>query len=726
MANILKRMANSIMGKQFSHGEVVTVSGMKKNPPKRGSAQTIKAYSEMPWLRATTNKISTSVSSVNWKIYVVRRGGKAIRDVRFSKSTYQQRQKLLKSYQKQSELQEITDHPVLSVLSHGNDYFIGPLNLKLAQTYLELVGEAFLLKERNALNVVVSLWPIPPTWVKNIPKPGAEYFEVDVGGKTTTIPMSEIVWIVDPDPANPYGRGSGPAQAIADELETDEFAAKHTKSWFYNRARPDVIVSANGLQKDSTERLEEAWLDKHQGFFKAFKPFFIGHDIKVHELNQSFQSMQLIDLRKYERDMIHQFWGLPPEMLGITESSNRATIETADYIFAQHVTTPRLELLRTAFQERLVNEVDDRLILDFDSPVQEDKEHKLNVYKAAPWAFTLNQWQELAGDGMLDNGDIYMIPFSSSPVSQDDFLNGKTTNELPIPEKSVNKTVCGCGDPACDHVPEPGKMIDEPNEKQLEDELTVQEKQIIEAVVIAVKYVSINDRVEPLFRQTLNAFGESQAELLGTNWVPEDPQINVYLNQRIGEEITNISDTTKREIRTTLIQGFAAGESARDLEVRVRNVFKRARRSRARAIARTESTVAANFGALSAMRQATIEEKMWISVRDSEVRESHRPGVGLDGQVVRINDNFVSPVTGATGPFPGNMSTAADSVNCRCAIISVKHERFFMSEDQKKAYWRSFESERIPKERAIINAARDGFTEQEESTITALRGKINE
>jgi len=35
----------------------------------------------------------------------------------------------------------------------------------------------------------------------------------------------------------PTGGGAGVAEALADELDTDEFAAKFTKSFFFNRAR---------------------------------------------------------------------------------------------------------------------------------------------------------------------------------------------------------------------------------------------------------------------------------------------------------------------------------------------------------------------------------------------------------------------------------------------------------------------------------------------------------
>ncbi len=40
------------------------------------------------------------------------------------------------------------------------------------------------------------------------------------------------------------------AEALADELDTDEFAAKFTKSLFFNRARPDLVIFRKDLDRE--------------------------------------------------------------------------------------------------------------------------------------------------------------------------------------------------------------------------------------------------------------------------------------------------------------------------------------------------------------------------------------------------------------------------------------------------------------------------------------------
>lgn len=687
----------SLVGKDAASLEALSefglVGGLKKTPPKRGTAETLNAYMTTPWLRATTNKIAKAVGSTTWRLYVVRSNGKAIKDIRLTKGNRSQRHAQLKTYRKNADVQEITDHPALDVLFGGNEFLIGSTNFQLAQIYYDLIGESFMMKERDVLGTVVALWPVPPHWVRSTPTPAQPYFEIQHGAEASRVPMDDMLWMIDPSPLEPYGRGAGGGKAISDEIQTDEFASKHIKAFFYNSARPDIIISGDGLDESNTKRMEQGWLDRHQGFWRSYKPFFVSKNIQIKELSQTFQAMQMTDLRKFSRDSIHQFWGVPPEILGITESSNRATIDAADYIFGRHVVQPRLEVLRSVLQARLINEYDERIVLEYDSPVAEDKEHKLKVMTAVPYMFTQNQWQRAAGEPEMENGDVYLAPFNLSPATEY------------IPSEPA---------PAPITTPE-GKR------KDAAKALTAEESALIEAVVTSVKYVSINDRIEPVIIETIDIFGESQAELIGTNWIPTDPQIKQAVDLRMGEKITGITDNTRDSLRLTLTNGIAANETAKELESRLRVVFRAGRRNRAATIARTETVNAQNYGHVQAMRQGGVEKKQWLSSRDERVRESHAVGSGLDLQIVPINDNFVSPVTGATGPYPGEMSSAAESVNCRCTTIAVFNGRSITDEAGFTKYWKAGEADRIPQEENALSLIRDGFTEQENDAIKALK-----
>jgi HK97 family phage portal protein len=389
------------------------LSGSARTPLLRGRLEILQGYGTMPWLRAVTHRVATATAAVERTL--------SVRD-------------------KRGELQPLASHPLLDLLAHANPLLGGHASLQLTQLSLDLVGEAFWLLERNALGMPVAYWPLSPAWVTQVPGLEMPFFRVSAGVLQAQIPVTEMVWFKDIHPLTPYGHGHGLGQTLSDELETDEYAAKHTKAWFYNSARPDIIVTADGLHKDDTKRLEEDWNRRNKGFWNAFKTYFLNKKVDVTALSHTFADMELIKLRQYERDVIIQIYGVPPEMLGIVEHSNRATIIESNTIFSTYVLIPRLSLQTDTLQRLLVPQFDARLILGYVSPVPEDREYKLNVMKAAPQAFLIDQWQAAAGEPPLPNGagQVFYVPTKQTVHNNLDAPDQPTSAVPPVaPPKRV-------------------------------------------------------------------------------------------------------------------------------------------------------------------------------------------------------------------------------------------------------------------------------------------------
>lgn len=359
----------------------------RSEAPKKGTSDYLKAYSESPWLRAVTHRIAAGVSAVEWY------------------------------FELDGEKFEV-DTPLTRLLREGNSFHVGSKVINITQLHIDLTGDAFWLWEVNALGLPVEAWPIPPHWVVELPSdqnngyyvlqfPDSSRLEVD---------PSLVLRFSDPDPFQPYGRGTGTTQSLSDEIETDEYAAKHTKNWFFNRARPDIIVSANDYTTENVRRIERQWLAKHQGYWRAHLPAFLrGQDMKIHELSQTFEQMELVKLRQHERDMVMQVFGVSPEIFGVLESSNRATIEAADYLFSRWVVVPRLDFIAETLNLRVVPRYDPRLKLKYVSPVREDKDREIQMKKTAAWSMTMNEWREEIGkESIGEEGEVYLIPLNMS------------------------------------------------------------------------------------------------------------------------------------------------------------------------------------------------------------------------------------------------------------------------------------------------------------------------
>jgi hypothetical protein len=353
----------------------------------------LKLFNESPLLRMVVGRIGHDVSVVRWRVVAPSSNGngKAVREVKAM--PYKDRDEAIAFYKQTGELRDVDSHPFLDLLINGNDFLLGSTVRKLTTIYIDLVGEAFWILERNMVGAPIAAIPIPPSWVIATPTSRNPFFVISTGQLRLDVPDEEMIWFVDPDITNPYARGSGIGHTLTDEIEIEEYSAKHVKSFFSNRARPEILITGPGLNTESTKRVEENWL------------------AKLH-----FESMQMVDLRKHERDVIINTYGVSPEVFGIIEDANRSTIDASDFLVAKHVTVPRLEFLREYFQFRVLPLYGaENLVITYDSPIDEDRDRKLRAARFAPWAMLVNEWRELQGLDPLPYGDVHMVNTSIFP-----------------------------------------------------------------------------------------------------------------------------------------------------------------------------------------------------------------------------------------------------------------------------------------------------------------------
>lgn len=397
-----------------------------RGPAKRGTAELIAAYREQPWLRAVVGRIARGVASARWSIYVrteaptkdragrrQRRGPRrsfqdvagvksfawgrdfSVRDAALVHGDTEDRAARRRELAAAGLLREVPDHPLLELLARPNPDMTGRQGLQVTQIWLDVKGEAFWLLDRP--EAPTAYYPIPPHWVTQVPTATADHYVVSFGGLQLKVKPSCMIWMRDPDPSNPYGRGTGVAESLGDELETDEFAAKYLKAWFYNSAAPSFIAAFDGATQQDVKRAKELWEQEHRGAHNAHRVHFSNGKMNAMRLDASFRDQEIIDLRRLSRDTTAQVFGVPPEMIGIIENSNRSTIDAARFIFALGVEHPRCELLRTELQHRLVPLFDDALCLEVEVSIPDDEDRRLEVLKAMPGAFALNEWRAEAG-----------------------------------------------------------------------------------------------------------------------------------------------------------------------------------------------------------------------------------------------------------------------------------------------------------------------------------------
>lgn len=355
------------------------------DPPVRGTQEFLAVYETSPWVRAVAGRVGSSIGSTEWTLEA--RG----REVP-------------------------SDHIMLRTLRTPNGLMSGHDLMKITQVYLDLVGDAFWYKGRNGVGRPSELWPVPPHWIAELPTPDQPTFRLSYYSLQERVPDTEILWMHDAAPKDPYRRGSGLVRAQADELETFEYASKHAKQLFWNRATPEFVVMDDNAGPDEVALHERAWLQRLGGFWRSNKPYFTNRKLEFWQPQQmNLENLTMVPLLKHERDTILQAWGFSPEQLGITETSNRATADVSDYVFENRVVRPRRVFMRDQLQMKLAPEYDERLVVGFVDTVPEDKEHRLSVAKAAPHALTTDEWRAMMGQKPLGGelGASHLVPLNS-------------------------------------------------------------------------------------------------------------------------------------------------------------------------------------------------------------------------------------------------------------------------------------------------------------------------
>ena len=178
--------------------------------------------------------------------------------------------------------------------------------------------------------------------------------------------------------------------------------------------------------------------------------------------------------------------------------------------------------------------------------------------------------------------------------------------------------------------------------------------------------------LEGHYRAVINEFGlriirnqkaDTQFEFL----------VREYLRVNGGTRITQISETTRRQIMSVISQ---ADEDGLGVQVTGKRIFDSMNgsfsRYRAATIARTETHSAASFANDQVNRSLNIPNqlKRWVSVADQRTRATH---VQANGTEIPLDEDFI--IGGVAMKYTGDPKGGAKNViNCRCVTLYITPE----------------------------------------------------
>lgn len=152
--------------------------------------------------------------------------------------------------------------------------------------------------------------------------------------------------------------------------------------------------------------------------------------------------------------------------------------------------------------------------------------------------------------------------------------------------------------------------------------------------------------------------------------IVNQPVEGTTLSRRLYKNTQKLAKTTTRSLVQGAIDGKGYAYVAKRIADQTEASYKRAMR-----IARTEGGRASSIATQRAYEEAEMlgvtMQKQWVSTLDKKTRHSHQE---LDGQTVGVDEDFISPITGARGQGPRLMGRASEDINCRCTTIAIVNE----------------------------------------------------
>ena len=321
--------------------------------------------------------------------------------------------------------EEVLDHELLDLIRRPNSLLKGTKFWNLYYQYMNLTGEAYMLKiyggkvmKPNDTRIPQALQMLPSHLADLRLGDSFSSSKVMFVGKEFEI--GSVIRDINPDPENPY-YGRSVIKAAAATIDTEVQMKDWNRSLFGNAGRPSTVIEVpEVMNDDSYKRLKQQMEEAHSGSANAFKQIILEGGAKLAPYMLSSQDLDFLNSRKFSKDEIFAMFRTSPSIVGMTEDVNRANAEAQDYTMAKRVIVPRVRQLVDVLNSEIVEPFDSTLEFDFDNPVPEDKAQLLEEDKAGVdnW-LTIDEVREKRGLPELPNGlgkQIYR-PMTEAPLS---------------------------------------------------------------------------------------------------------------------------------------------------------------------------------------------------------------------------------------------------------------------------------------------------------------------
>jgi HK97 family phage portal protein len=327
-------------------------------------------------------------------------------------------------------IEEVTDHPLLTLLRQVNPIHNSFDLWELTQTYLEVHGRAFWYLDKGPLGTPEAIWLLPsqnvtPKREPDSPNP-IDYYQYRTGMRSQRFRPDEVIFFRYPDPRDPYTGGLSPLRACFEQAAlASEYAA--TKSAIYeNRALPSALFSPDTVTGEEERDRLETQINQKLRRGGAGRILVVEGGMKVQLLSQSLGDLAaLADLSATKEDIANAFH-IPIAFL--TSQTNLANLQAAEHQHMAKAITPRLRRRDEKLNEQLLPLYDPtgRLFVASEDPVPVNFENDLKELelKLKYGVYTINEVRMAGGLVPVPWGDVPWLPGQWLPTDAVDRGHG--------------------------------------------------------------------------------------------------------------------------------------------------------------------------------------------------------------------------------------------------------------------------------------------------------------
>ena len=209
--------------------------------------------------------------------------------------------------------------------------------------------------------------------------------------------------------------------------------------------------------------------------------------------------------------------------------------------------------------------------------------------------------------------------------------------------------------------------------KSISTDVTI--KSLIDVIFNATQFgQDLKKAIDPVHRDVLQTAGDELFDEIGEPddaWKMAPSTVTKFISGR-DKLLAKVGETAQGQINTTLQEGIDKGETTDQLAGRVRSVFNSLTNNEAKRIAMTETSAAYGFARHTAMYDAGIQYKSWLTSHGPTVREAHAQAEDDYGSdPIPLDEPFV--VDGENLMHPGDPEGSPRNViNCHCIEIAVR------------------------------------------------------